>query len=141
MTSVLAFTLGPVLCAQAPTMLLLILFRVLQELGGGMLLPLGMMILTREAGPKRLGRLMAVLAVPGRAHGSAHRGWLAHCSCEWKSNLAHGVIRAWCGPGGVHVRPGGIFCPRTARSSPQRLQPTAHAFSKPAPAPEIGSIC
>ena len=34
MTSVLAFTLGSLLCAQAPTMLLLILFRVLQELGG-----------------------------------------------------------------------------------------------------------
>jgi hypothetical protein len=34
MTSVLAFTLGLLLRAQAPTMLSLILFRVLQGLGG-----------------------------------------------------------------------------------------------------------
>jgi hypothetical protein len=37
MTPVLAFTPGSLQCAQAPTMLLLMLFRVLQELGGGML--------------------------------------------------------------------------------------------------------
>ncbi len=78
MTSVLAFTLGSLLCAQAPTMLLLILFHVLRELGGDMLQPLGIMILTREAAPKRLGRLMAVLGIPGRANGWAHPGWPAH---------------------------------------------------------------
>jgi len=68
-TSVLAFALGSLLCEQAPTMLLLILFRVSEELGGAMLLPLGMMILTREAVPKRLDRVMAVLGIPGRAQG------------------------------------------------------------------------
>jgi hypothetical protein len=72
------------------------------------LLPLGMMILTREAGPKRLGRLMAVLGIPGWAHGWAILGGWLIGSCEWKPNLAYGGIGAWCGPGGVHVRPGGI---------------------------------
>ena len=33
-------------------------------LGGGMLMPLGMTIMTRAAGPKRMGRLMAILGVP-----------------------------------------------------------------------------
>jgi hypothetical protein len=50
-------------------MLLLIVFRVLQELGDGMLQPQGIMILTREAGPNRLGRLMPVLGIPGRLMG------------------------------------------------------------------------
>lgn len=64
MGSVLIFTLGSLLCAVAPNILLLILFRVVQGVGGGMLLPLSFVILTREAGPKRVGRLMAVGGIP-----------------------------------------------------------------------------
>ncbi|EUA23139.1 sugar (and other) transporter family protein [Mycobacterium xenopi 4042] len=48
--SVLAFTLGSLLCAMAPNVAMLITFRVLQGLGGGMLMPLTVTILTREAG-------------------------------------------------------------------------------------------
>ncbi len=43
---------------------MLIGFRFLQGLGGGMLMPLGMTIMTRAAGPARMGRLMAILGVP-----------------------------------------------------------------------------
>ena len=64
MGSVLAFTLGSLLCALASNILQLIIFRVVQGIGGGMLLPLGFMILTREAGPGRLGRLMSILSIP-----------------------------------------------------------------------------
>ncbi|ORA24840.1 MFS transporter [Mycobacterium angelicum] len=64
MGSVLAFVLGSLLCALAPNILLLIAFRVVQGIGGGMLMPLGFMILTRVAGPRRLGRMMAVLGIP-----------------------------------------------------------------------------
>src|SRR6202453_2204601 len=63
MGSVLAFTLGSLLCAMAPNITLLVAFRVVQGLGGGMLMPLAFIILTRAAGPKRLGRLMAVLGI------------------------------------------------------------------------------
>ena len=42
----------------------LIAFRVLQGLGGGMLMPAGMTILTRAAGPQRVGRVMAIIGVP-----------------------------------------------------------------------------
>ncbi|MGB8388326.1 DHA2 family efflux MFS transporter permease subunit [Mycobacterium sp.] len=64
MGSTLVFTLGSLLCAMAPTILLLIVFRVVQGIGGGILLPLGVVILSREAGPRRLGRLMALGAIP-----------------------------------------------------------------------------
>ena len=42
----------------------LIAFRVLQGLGGGMLMPAGMTILTRAAGPQRVGRVMSIIGVP-----------------------------------------------------------------------------
>ena len=79
MGSALAFTLGSLLCAMAPNITLLIAFRVVQGLGGGMLMPLVFIILTREAGPKRLGRLMAVLGIPmllGPMGGPILSGWL-----------------------------------------------------------------
>ncbi len=64
MTALLLFTLGSVLCAAATSIEMLVGFRVLQGLGGGMLMPLGMTIMTRAAGPARMGRLMAILGVP-----------------------------------------------------------------------------
>ena len=64
MTALLLFTLGSTLCALATSIGMLIGFRALQGLGGGMLMPLGMTIMTRSAGPARMGRLMAILGVP-----------------------------------------------------------------------------
>src|ERR1700744_188975 len=58
------FTLASLLCSMASNINELIVFRVIQGLGGGMLVPLTLIILTREAGPRRLGRLMAVLGIP-----------------------------------------------------------------------------
>ncbi|WP_264063499.1 DHA2 family efflux MFS transporter permease subunit [Mycobacterium montefiorense] len=87
MGSVLAFTLGSLLCAMAPNIFLLIAFRMAQGLGGGMLIPLAFTIMTREAGPKRLGRLMAVLGIPlllGPIGGPILGGWLIDTySWEW----------------------------------------------------------
>ena len=62
--AVALFTAGSALCAAAGSIEMLIAFRVLQGLGGGMLMPLGMTIMTRAAGPDRMGRLMAILGVP-----------------------------------------------------------------------------
>ncbi|MBY0387792.1 MAG: DHA2 family efflux MFS transporter permease subunit [Mycobacterium pseudokansasii] len=79
MGSILAFTLGSLLCALAPNILALIAFRAVQGIGGGMLMPLGFTILTRVAGPKRLGRMMAVLGIPmllGPIGGPILGGWL-----------------------------------------------------------------
>ncbi len=41
----------------------LVFFRVIQDLGGGMVLPLTLLVLAREAGPDRLGRVMSVVVV------------------------------------------------------------------------------
>ena len=62
--AIVLFTAGSVLCASADTLEMLVAFRVVQGLGGGMLMPLGMTILTRAAGPERVGRVMAVLGIP-----------------------------------------------------------------------------
>jgi EmrB/QacA subfamily drug resistance transporter len=77
--AILLFTLGSALCAMATSINMLIGFRVLQGLGGGMLMPLGMTIMTQAAGPKRMGRLMAILGVPmllGPIGGPILGGWL-----------------------------------------------------------------
>ncbi len=98
MTAIALFTLGSALCAMATSINMLIGFRVLQGLGGGMLMPLGMTILTRAAGPKRMGRLMAILGVPmllGPIGGPILGGWLIDAaSWHWifLINVPIGVI-------------------------------------------------
>ncbi|MBC9732299.1 DHA2 family efflux MFS transporter permease subunit [Nocardioides marmotae] len=62
--AIVLFSAGSALCAAATSLEMLVAFRVVQGLGGGMLVPLGMTILTRAAGPERLGRVMAVMGVP-----------------------------------------------------------------------------
>ena len=62
--SLVLFTAGSVLCGFAGSTTQLILFRVLQGVGGGMLLPVGQMMMAAAAGPKRMGRVMGVVAVP-----------------------------------------------------------------------------
>jgi EmrB/QacA subfamily drug resistance transporter len=62
--SVILFTLGSALSGLAWSTGSLVAFRVLQGLGGGMIMPIGQMVLTRAAGPARLGRIMAVIGVP-----------------------------------------------------------------------------
>ncbi|MEV8507085.1 DHA2 family efflux MFS transporter permease subunit [Actinoplanes sp. NPDC051475] len=108
MTALLLFTLGSGLCATADSISELISYRVLQGLGGGMLMPLGMTIMTRAAGPERIGRLMAVLGIPmllGPIGGPILGGWLIDIA-SWKwvflINLPIGAIAlcyaAWALP-------------------------------------------
>jgi EmrB/QacA subfamily drug resistance transporter len=63
MSTVALFVAGSVLCSVAWSAQSLIAFRIVQGLGGGMILPLVMAILGREAGPL-MGRVMAFIAVP-----------------------------------------------------------------------------
>jgi EmrB/QacA subfamily drug resistance transporter len=64
MLSLTLFIVGSSLCGLAWSANSLIGFRVLQGIGGGMLLPVGQSILAREAGPQRMGRVMSVIGVP-----------------------------------------------------------------------------
>ncbi|MFF5288727.1 DHA2 family efflux MFS transporter permease subunit [Paractinoplanes globisporus] len=87
MMALVLFTAGSALCATATSIEQLVGYRVLQGLGGGMLMPLGMTIMTRAAGPKRIGRLMAVLGIPmllGPIGGPILGGWLIEAaSWHW----------------------------------------------------------
>jgi EmrB/QacA subfamily drug resistance transporter len=62
--SIALFALGSALCALATSPAELIVFRVLQGLGGGMLLPVGFTLIAQSAGPRQIGRALAVLGVP-----------------------------------------------------------------------------
>src|SRR5919206_1637828 len=64
MTSVGLFGVGSVLCGLAWSAESLIGFRILQGLGGGMIMPVGMSLLAQTAGPHRVGRVMSVIGVP-----------------------------------------------------------------------------
>jgi EmrB/QacA subfamily drug resistance transporter len=98
LTALVLFVIGSLLCSTAGSIGELVVFRVLQGLGGGMLMPLGMTILTRAAGPHRVGRVMAVMGVPmllGPICGPILGGWLIQSySWEWifRINLPIGVV-------------------------------------------------
>ncbi len=64
MTSLGLFIIGSSLCGLAWSANSLIAFRVLQGVGGGMLLPVGQSILARASGPQRMGRVMSIIGVP-----------------------------------------------------------------------------
>lgn len=64
LASLVLFTLGSALCGLAWSTGSLIGFRVLQGVGGGMLMPAGQMILAGAAGPQRMGRVMSIVGVP-----------------------------------------------------------------------------
>jgi EmrB/QacA subfamily drug resistance transporter len=85
MLALTLFLLGSIACGLAWSIESLIAFRILQGLGGGMLMPLGMTIMTHAAGPHRIGRVMAVLGVPmllGPIFGPILGGWLIE-SASW----------------------------------------------------------
>ncbi len=77
--SIVLFLAGSALSGMAWSAGSLIAFRVLQGLGGGMIMPAGMTIMTRAAGPTRVGRVMSIVGVPmllGPVLGPILGGWL-----------------------------------------------------------------
>jgi EmrB/QacA subfamily drug resistance transporter len=102
MISIGLFITGSALSGAAWSAGSLIFFRVLQGLGGGMLMPAGMTILTRAAGPQRVGRVMAIMGVPmllGPILGPILGGWLVD-DVSWRwiffINLPIGLIALVC---------------------------------------------
>ena len=87
LVSLVLFTGGSALCGLAWSTESLIGFRLLQGVGGGMLMPVGQMILARAAGPERMGRVMSVVGVPmllGPVFGPIIGGVLVeHASWRW----------------------------------------------------------
>jgi EmrB/QacA subfamily drug resistance transporter len=62
--ALVVFTAGSALCALAASSGELIVFRVIQGVGGGMLTPIGQMILVKAAGPRNMAKVMSVIGVP-----------------------------------------------------------------------------
>ncbi|WP_318506900.1 MDR family MFS transporter [Bacillus sp. T3] len=92
------FTFGSVLCALAQSPLQLIIFRVIQGLGGGMVAPIGMAMVFKLAPPHKRGSIMGVLGIPmlmAPALGPVLSGWLVD-SVSWHwifmINLPIGII-------------------------------------------------
>jgi EmrB/QacA subfamily drug resistance transporter len=64
MISLVLFTGGSALCGFSNTLPELVLFRVLQGVGGGMIMPLAQLIMAQVAGPQRMGRVMGIVSMP-----------------------------------------------------------------------------
>src|SRR6202161_1849180 len=98
MWSLVLFTIGSILSGLSWSAASLIGFRVLQGFGGGMIMPAVMTIMTRKAGPQRMGRVMGVLGVPmliAPILGPILGGWLVdNASWRWIFfiNLPIGIV-------------------------------------------------
>ena len=61
--AVILFLVGSLLCALSWSIESLIVFRVVQGLGGGLLPPVGQALVARAAGPRRIGRIISIVGV------------------------------------------------------------------------------
>ncbi|RJX37812.1 DHA2 family efflux MFS transporter permease subunit [Paenibacillus pinisoli] len=96
--TVILFILGSLLCAMAQDIHQLIIFRIVQGLGGGMIQPMGMAMIFRLAPADRKGQVMGMLGIPmliAPASGPILSGWLLEfISWHWifLINLPVGLI-------------------------------------------------
>ncbi|MDQ0878710.1 EmrB/QacA subfamily drug resistance transporter [Paenibacillus sp. V4I3] len=96
--SVGLFTIGSGLCALANSVEMLITFRIIQGLGGGVVVPIAMAFIYRLSPPGKVGAVMGMMGIPillGPALGPVVAGWLVeYHSWQWifLINLPIGVI-------------------------------------------------
>jgi MFS family permease len=92
------FTIASMLCGIAQNLPELIVFRILQGIGGGMLMPIGMTIIMQAVGPENMGKVMGVFGVPmllAPALGPVLGGWFVQ-DFSWRLifyvNVPIGII-------------------------------------------------
>jgi EmrB/QacA subfamily drug resistance transporter len=96
--SVGLFTIGSGLCALANSVEMLITFRIIQGLGGGVVVPIAMAFIYRLSPPGKVGVVMGMMGIPillGPALGPVVGGWLVeYHSWHWifLINLPIGII-------------------------------------------------
>ncbi|MCL1631668.1 DHA2 family efflux MFS transporter permease subunit [Sporolactobacillus sp. CPB3-1] len=96
--SVIMFTVGSGLCALATGIDQLIMFRIIQGLGGGMVAPIAMAFVYRLSPRDKVGAVMGMIGIPmllAPALGPVLSGWLVqYASWHWifLINLPVGVL-------------------------------------------------
>ncbi|WP_045758280.1 multidrug transporter subunit MdtD [Xanthomonas albilineans] len=87
LVAIVLFTLGSLLCAAAPRLHYLVAARVLQGVGGAMLLPVGRLTVMRSVSRAKFLSAMSFIAIPsliGPLVGPALGGWLVQiASWHW----------------------------------------------------------
>ncbi len=63
-TAIAVFVVGSLLCAQAPNVFFLVIARLLQGLGGAMMMPVGRLVLMRSVARKDMVNAMSWLLIP-----------------------------------------------------------------------------
>ncbi|MDB5053173.1 MAG: transporter [Bacilli bacterium] len=96
--SVGLFTIGSLLCAIATNSTQLIVYRLLQGIGGGMVMPIAMAFTYRLSPPNKVGAVMGMMGIPillAPALGPVLAGWLVdYHTWHWIFiiNLPIGII-------------------------------------------------
>jgi EmrB/QacA subfamily drug resistance transporter len=128
MASLAMFILGSILCGLAWSATSLIVFRVIQGLGGGMIMPVGQSIMARAAGPHRMGRVMGIIGVPqllGPILGPVLGGFIvSNTSWRWIFfvNVPIGIITLWLSRS---------FLPKSTRDNQHRFDLLGFALLSP----------
>ncbi|MFH8369344.1 DHA2 family efflux MFS transporter permease subunit [Streptomyces sp. NPDC018031] len=118
LTALTLFVTGSLLAGLAWSPETLVAFRVVQGLGGGMIMPTGMTIMMRVATPETMGRIMSIMGIPiliGPLAGPILGGWLVD-SFSWRWMFTINVPI-----GAVALLLAARVFPRTAGSPGQRL--------------------
>ncbi len=96
--TIVMFTVASMLCGISQNLGELIFFRVIQGVGGGMLMPIGMTIILQAVGPQNMGRVMGIFGVPmliAPAVGPVLGGWFVQ-DFSWRLifyvNVPIGII-------------------------------------------------
>ena len=99
--SVLLFTLGSAACGMAQTLPQLIAARVLQGIGGALLMPIGRYVLIRLFGQRDFVAAMSLVSIPGLLGpmlGPVLGGWLSEYA-SWRLifliNVPVGLVGLW----------------------------------------------
>jgi EmrB/QacA subfamily drug resistance transporter len=118
LVAIAVFTVGSVLCGLAQNMTQLVVFRVLQGAGGGMMAPVGMAMLYRVFPPAERVRAASILTIPttmAPAIGPVLGGLLV-TSLSWRwvffVNLPLGILA---------ITFGALFLDRIGTTDPGRL--------------------
>ena len=123
------FTVASALCGAAWNLPSLIIFRILQGVGGGMLMPIGLTILLGAFGPAQMGRVMGLFGVPtliAPAIGPVLGGWLVQ-DFSWRLIFLVNVP-----VGAVSLVAAAVFLRETAHSRRLRLDVIGLATGIPA---------